>query len=252
MSRKTRFVAIVTVLAATAAPAHGVAAQGGQPLPRGSEPVTLDPADFTTRIDNPWWPMRPGSRWVYRGTDEEGTVSRSTVTATGQTKTIANGILATALRDRVTEDGELVEDALEWYAQDAAGNVWYLGEDVKDYEDGRLAGTESWEAGAGGAQPGVVMPGRPRVGTRFRENHIPGDPGDRFEILSRREQAETRLRHFDDVVLIKQTTPERRRSLEYSFHARGVGLVLSLEIAGGSDRLELVRYRAPTARPAAP
>jgi hypothetical protein len=188
--------------------------------------------------------MRPGSRWVYRATDGEGSRSRSVVTATGRTKTIANGILATALRDVVSEDGQVVEDAVEWYAQDRAGNVWYLGEDVTDYEDGRVTGTESWQAGVGGAQPGVVMPGRPRPGQRFRENHIPGDPGDRFEILSRREQAGVPFRHFDDVVLVKQTSPERDQALEYLFHARGAGLVLAIGIAGGSDRLELVRYRA--------
>ncbi len=243
MSTSRRFAAILAVVAASATGAQAHVAQGGSQLPRGSEPVTLDPADFGTRIDNPWWPMRTGSRWVYRSTDAEGTVSRSVVTATGRTKQVANGITATALRDVVREDGELVEVAVEWYAQDRAGNVWYVGEDVEDYEDGRLAGTDSWEAGAEGAQPGVVMPGRPWDGLRFRENHIPGDPGDRFEILSRDELAETPLRSFDDVVLIKQTTPERRTSLEYTFHARGVGLVMALEIADGSDRLVLMRYR---------
>jgi hypothetical protein len=247
MSTSRRCAAVLAVLAAAGAVtahARGTVARTAAGLPAGGEQVALDPADFTTRIDNPYWPMRTGSRWVYRATDQEGSRSRSVVTATGRTKVMANGVRAAALRDAVSEEGELVEVAVEWYAQDGAGNVWYLGEDVEEYEGGRLVGTESWEAGAGGARPGVVMPGRPRRGLRFRENHIPGNPGDRFEILSVREQAGTAFRHFDRALLIKQTTPERRTALEYVFHAPGVGLVLTLEIAGGSDRLELVRYRA--------
>src|ERR671923_3016680 len=60
-------------------------------LPRGSEPANLDPAEFTTKIDNPYWPMAPGSRWVYRETDTTGTRERAVVEVTRQTKTIANG-----------------------------------------------------------------------------------------------------------------------------------------------------------------
>ena len=89
---------VVVALAVT-----GVASAGGSGLPRGSEPVKLDPADFTTRIDNPYWPMRPGNRWVYRETDSEGTRQRVVVTVTRRTKLIANGVTARVVRDVVTE-----------------------------------------------------------------------------------------------------------------------------------------------------
>jgi hypothetical protein len=216
---------------------------GGQAgrLPCGNESVKLNPADFTTRIDNPHFPIRPGTRWSYRGVDNEGTRSTSTVTVHTRTKEIA-GITATALRDRNTEDGELVEDALEWYAQDRAGNVWYLGEEVKEYEGGKLTGRGSSVVRAGGAQPGIAVPANPTAGMCFRRSYEAGENEDRLTVLSVREQVEVPFRHFPTVLMIKQTTPLEPKALEYSYHARGVGLVLTLAVSGGTDRVELVGH----------
>ncbi len=127
-------------------------------LPQGSQPVTLDPAEFSADIDHPYWPMTPGARWVYRETDGEGGEQRVVVTVTDQTRTVA-GIEARVVHDVVTEDGELVEDTYDWYAQDDQGNVWYLGEDTKEYENGEVTTTAgSWEAGVDGAQAGILLP----------------------------------------------------------------------------------------------
>ncbi|KKK71607.1 hypothetical protein LCGC14_2912210 [marine sediment metagenome] len=79
--------------------------------------------------------MKAGSRWVYSETDTEGAEQRVVVTVTRRTKKIANGVEARVVHDEVTEDGALVEDTFDWYAQDSAGNIWYLGEDTKEYED---------------------------------------------------------------------------------------------------------------------
>ena len=93
-------------------------------LPRGDEHVALDPADFSTRITNPYWPLSPGSRWVYREIDGRGEVHRVEVTVTSRTKTI-DGVEARVVHDLVTTpDGEKVEDTLDWYAQDSKGNLW--------------------------------------------------------------------------------------------------------------------------------
>jgi hypothetical protein len=214
-------------------------------LPRGSEKVNLDPATFTTRIDNPWWPIRPGSRWVYRETDPEGTRQRVVVTVSRQTKRIANGVTARVVRDVVTEDGEPVEVTEDWYAQDACGNLWYLGEDTREYENGKISSREgSWEAGVDGAQPGVIMPAKPRPSMRYRQEHYAGHAEDRASILSRAEQVEVPYGFFGKgrVVMTRDVNPLEPKVLEYKFYARGIGPVLAVSVSGGSDREDLVRY----------
>ncbi|HJW76583.1 MAG TPA: hypothetical protein VJ787_13115, partial [Thermoleophilia bacterium] len=129
--------------------------------------MSLDPDHFTSTIDHPYWPMTPGSRWVYRETDAEGTAQRVVVTVTDQTKDIM-GIQARVVHDVVSEDGQIVEDTYDWYAQDEEGNLWYLGEDTKEYEDGKVASTAgSWEAGVDGAQAGILLPANPKAGMTY-------------------------------------------------------------------------------------
>ena len=237
MSTRKKLAPVVGVLAAVAA--FGAAADA-------SEPVHLNPAGFTTRIDNPYWPMRAGSRWVYRETDPEGTKQRVVVTVTHRTKRIANGITARVIHDVVTERGQKVEVTDDWYAQDRAGNVWYLGEHTTEYEHGKPTTTEgSFEAGVDGAQPGVIMPARPRVGLTYRQEYYKGHAEDRARVLSMREQVEVPFGHFGPgrVLMTKDLNPLKPRALEYKFYARGVGPVLSIGVSGGSDREELVRYR---------
>jgi ABC-type transport system substrate-binding protein len=108
-------------------------------LPTGADPVNLDPADFTADITHPYWPMKPGTRWTYRDVDEKGEVQTVVVVATTETKKLANGVTARVVRDTVRSDGELVEDTFDWYAQDSAGNVWYMGEDTAEFENGKIA-----------------------------------------------------------------------------------------------------------------
>ncbi|MBA3430008.1 MAG: hypothetical protein H0U16_00815, partial [Actinobacteria bacterium] len=98
----------------------------------------MDPADFTTHIDNPYWPMVPGTRWIYREIDEAGKKLKVVVIVTHETKKIANGITARVVRDTVTENGEIIEDTFDWYAQDSDGNVWYMGEDTAEFENGKI------------------------------------------------------------------------------------------------------------------
>jgi hypothetical protein len=214
------------------------------PLPRGSQAVKLDPADFTARIDNPYWPMKPGSRWVYRERDTDGNEQRVVVTVTRKTKRIM-GIEARVVHDVVTEDGRLKEDTYDWYAQDRQGNVWYLGEDTKEYEDGKISSTEgSWEAGVDGAQPGVIVPAHPRVGLVYREEYYEGEAEDAAQILSLDERVTVPYGSFVHVVMTKNYTPLEPSVLEHKFYARGVGPVLSISVSGGSDREELERFSA--------
>jgi hypothetical protein len=235
-----------TAMAATVATlvACTVALASGAKLPTGNERVKLDPSDFTTRIDNPYWPMRPGARWEYRETDSTGARQRVVVTVTHRVKRIANGVVARVVHDRLTEDGTVVEDTYDWYAQDKAGNIWYLGERTKEFENGAVVSTEgSFEGGVDGAQAGVIMPAHPRVGLAYRQEYYPGHAADRARVVSLHEQAEVPLGHYRDVLMTREVNPLEPKALEFKFYARGVGPVLAVSVSGGSDREELVRYR---------
>ena len=238
MRTATRTLA-AAALAAAALPATAAAA-----LPRGDDHVVLDPAHFSTRITNPWWPMRPGSRWVYRETDANGGRQRDVVTVTHRTRQIANGVTARVVRDVATEDGELVESTEDFYAQDRRGNVWYLGEVTAEYENGRVVSREgSFEAGVGGAEAGVIMPAHPRPGLRYRQEYFKGHAEDRARVVGLHEQAGVPYGHFRHVLMTREDNPLEPRALEFKFYARGVGPVLAVSVSGGSDREELVRFR---------
>lgn len=212
-------------------------------LPQGSETVKLDPADFTTAIDNPYWPMRPGNRWVYRETDAQGANQRVEVTVTRRTRRIANGIEARVVHDVATEDGEPVEVTDDWYAQDSKGNVWYLGEHTTEYENGKPKTTEgSFEAGVDGAQPGVVVPASPEPGMAYRQEYYAGHAEDSAVVLGVHEQAQVPAGIFKDALMTKDLNPLEPKLVELKFYARGVGPVLEIAVSGGSDRAELIRH----------
>jgi hypothetical protein len=215
-------------------------AGSGTQLPQGDEAVDIDPADFTTEIDHPYWPMTPGTRWVYEETDAEGTTQQVEVTVTDETRTIM-GVDARVVHDVVTEDGQTIEDTFDWYAQDSDGNVWYLGEDTKEFENGEVVSTAgSWEAGMDGAQPGIVMPADPRDGMAYRQEYYPGEAEDNGEVLSVEEFVEVPFGSFQDVVMTKDTTPLEPDVLEYKFYAPGVGPVLTVQVSGGFGLESLV------------
>jgi len=205
-------------------------------LPQGTETVELDAGDFTTVIDNPWWPMAPGSRWVYREGEQ-----RVEVTVTPLTKRIL-GIDARIVHDVVTEQGDVVEDTYDWYAQDDEGNVWYLGEDTKEYEAGAVSSEGSWQAGVDGAQAGILLPGEPKVGLAYRQEHYIGHAEDRARVLSLDERASVPYGSFDELLMTEETTPLDPGLVERKLYARELGPVLGLTVKGGSDREELLRF----------
>ena len=223
--------ALVVVLAA------GCGSDESRSLPKGAEEVKLDPEDFTTNIDNVYWTMRPGSSWVYR----EGR-ARVEVTVTDQTKEIV-GIEARVVHDVLTEDGELKEDTFDWYAQDESGNIWYLGESTKEFEDGKVSTEGSWEAGVDGAQPGVLLPGKPKVGLSYRQEYYRGQAEDAAEVLSVDARARVPVGSFQQLLQTKEYTPLEPNVVEHKFYAKGVGPILAVTVSGGSGREELVRRR---------
>ena len=158
-------------------PAGGVATTAPETpsLPVDGKPVPTDTSEFTTEIDNPYWPMEPGSQRVFRETDAEGAVSRVVVTVLDKTKVIANGVEARIVHDQVTEGDQITEDTYDWYAQDFDGNLRYFGEDTTEYENEKPKTKEgSWEAGVDGALPGIIMPASRQVRMTYREEHYKG------------------------------------------------------------------------------
>jgi hypothetical protein len=220
----------------------GKGSGSAQGLPQGADPVNLDPKTFTTRIDNPYWPMDPGTRWTYRETDQEGARMEVVVTVSDQTERIANGVTARIVRDTVTEDGEIVEDTFDWYAQDKGGNIWYLGENTAEFEKGKLVTKEgSFEAGVDGALPGIIMPSDPKDGMQYRQEYYKGKAEDNGEVLSTDEMAQSPFGHFDNALLTKDTISIEPNVLEYKLYAKGIGPVLTLGVSGGpGSREELI------------
>lgn len=211
-------------------------------LPQGDQPYPLDPADFVDEIDNPYWPMKPGSTWVYNEIDEEGTELQVEVTVTSDTKEIA-GITATVVHDVVTEDGEVVEDTLDWYAQDVDGNIWYLGEETAEYEDGEVVSTAgSWEHGVDGALAGILIPANPEIGLAYRQEYYAREAEDEGEILSLNESVEVPYGSFEGCLQTEDTTPLEPDVLEHKYYCMGVGPVLAVDVGGGGAREELTSY----------
>jgi hypothetical protein len=234
------------LVAAVLAGCGGDRAASAQPtppgqLPQGSETVRLDPANFTTNIDNPYLPMTPGSRWMYSDV-ERGVRHRVVMTVTSQTKVIA-GVRARVVHDVESQGSEIVENTFDWFAQDRAGNVWYLGEATRSYANGRPRYSKgSWEAGKNGAQAGIIMPAKPRPGLQYRQEYRKGVAEDAAAVLSVDEQAQAPKGHYDNALLTKEFTPVEPRDLEYKLYAKGVGLVLALGVSGDASRQELLRY----------
>jgi hypothetical protein len=211
------------------------------PLPTGSQTVTLDPADFSADVDHPYWPMAPGSRWVY---EEDGL--QVEVTVTDRTRTV-DGIEARVVHDVVSEKGQVVEDTFDWYARDRDGNVWYLGEDTTEFEDGKPVSKEgSWEAGVDGAQAGILLPAHPEPGQQYRQEYYEGKAEDRARVLSLDERVSVPYGDFATALMTEDTTPLEPGVVERKYYVRDVGPVLAVSLSDGA-REELVSFetRAP-------
>jgi hypothetical protein len=221
----------------------GTATAAATSLPEGSKPFKMNPADFTTEIDHPYWPMKPGSRWIFRETDAEGSVSRVVVTVLDKTKTIM-GIEARIIHDQVSEKGEVKEDTFDWYAQDGVGNLWYLGEDTTEYENGKPKTREgSWEAGVDGALAGIILPAHPQVGMTYREEYYKGHAEDGAQIQGVDALAKVPYGRFEHGIQTRNFSGIEPNVIEEKIYAKGVGVVLEITVSGGSDRTELVSYR---------
>jgi len=198
----------------------------------------IDPENFVDTVDNPYFPLTPGTRYTYIAETEDGTETTETFVSY-DTKEIL-GVTCIVVEDRVYLDDELIEETFDWYAQDVDGNVWYMGEDSAEYEDGEIVSTAgSWEAGVDGAQPGIIMKAEPRVGDSYRQEYYAGEAEDMGAVVALDQSVSVPYGDFDDCLQTLDWSALDLDVMEYKYYTPGVGLVLET-LEDGSEPVQLV------------
>lgn len=222
-----------------------VAACSGKAVPPATPEIynpSIDPGNFGTVIDNPYFPLTPGTTFVYEGTTANGK-EHVEVVVTAQTK-VSMGVTCVVVKDTVSVDGAVTEDTLDWYAQDKQGNVWYFGEDTKEYVDGKVSSTAgTWEAGVDGALPGIIMQAKPAEGDTYRQEFYKGQAEDMASVLSLSGSATTPYGSFSNMLVMNEWSAlDNPPVYEHKYYAKGVGFVLVEEVESG-NKVQLIEIR---------
>ena len=232
----------LVVVAGCGAPSGGGEAKGRTEIAQKAYEPRIESADFTSRIDNKYFPLKPGTTFVYKG-EFHGTAERDVMAVTDDTKRVM-GVECLVASDRVTEGGELVEQTYDWYAQDKEGNVWYFGEDVTEYKNGKVTGHEgSWESGVDGARPGIAMKADPRVGQTYRQEYSKGVAEDKARVVSLNGSVEVPYGKYDRVLVTEEFTPLEPGVVERQYYVAGVGDIVEATVKGQPERIELANVK---------
>ncbi len=208
---------------------------------------SYDPARYTTRVDNPWFPLRPGTTYVYRGQETgESTTDRFTVTP--RTKRI-DGVRCRLIKDRLYQHGRLVETTRDYYTQDEDGNVWYFGEDTAELnKKGHVVSREgSWRTGRKGARAGIFMKAYPQVGHAFPQEHYKGHAEDNYQVLTLKAHVQVPYGSFGknklrrSVEVTKEWSPLEPTVREHKIYVWGIGQVKSKIVKGPREYSALVK-----------
>jgi hypothetical protein len=203
-------------------------------------PPDVDPANFVPgqTIDNPYFPHPVGRLFVYEGVTE-GVATHDEVCVTSQTRPPIEGVEVVVVHHRSFEDGVLVENTFDWFAQDVGGNVWYFGEDTTEFPSGSTEG--SWEGGVDDADSGFIMLADPQQGDRYYQEFARNVAEDQAKVLSLDESLCLESGQcYDDVLLTKETSRLDPGVLEYKYYAPNVGFVRGTIVKGGDESTELV------------
>lgn len=203
--------------------------------------VDVDTTNFVTGImGNRFFPLISGRTMVYEGEDEDGATIRVEEEVTGDTKIIL-GVTCAVVNAREYEEGDLIENTFDWYAQDQEGNIWYFGEDSREIEDGEVVSQQgSWEAGVDGAQPGIIMFANPLPGVWYRQEFSEGVAEDVAQVLSLNEQVDVPYDSFENCLQTAEWNPLEPGIVEHKFYAPEIGLVRAEAVEGESGFEELV------------
>lgn len=200
---------------------------GGEPY----DPV-IDPENFVDTIDNPYFPLKAGTAFIYEGRSAEGLVHDEFFVTHKKVEIL--GVTTVEIHDTVTTNGELTEDTVDWFAQDKEGNVWYFGENTMELIGGRpstLAG--SFTAGVDGAKPGIVMEGHPAIGDFYRQEFALGEAEDFAEVTSLSATVTVPAGRYTHCLRTRETTPLEPDLKEVKWYAPGVGNVLTKDLSTG-------------------
>ncbi len=231
---------------ATAAATTPAGLQKPGPIMSGAGPgwpATLSPSDFVARVDNPWFPLKPGSVWHYTGLKDRAKTS-DVVKVTDKTKTIL-GVNTTVVHDVVRVHGRPEETTNDFYAQDRHGNVWYFGEATKTLDkQGNTVSTEgSFQAGVNGARAGVLVSGHPKVGQVARQEFLKGQAEDHFKVLDLNARVLVPFVSSNHALRTKEWTPLEPNVLDNKYYVRGIGTVREIAVKGPVERLRLVSFK---------
>jgi hypothetical protein len=208
--------------------------------PARYDPV-IDPSNFVAHVDNPYFPLTPGTTFVYEGQTTQG-FEHDEFAVTHRTRVIL-GVRCVEVHDTVKTDGKLTEDTLDWFAQDREGNVWYFGENTHELEDGLITTIDgTFMAGVNGDKPGIIMKAHPAIGDFYRQEFSLNNAEDFAETRSLTQTVQVPAGTFHNCLKSKETTPLETDLLEYKYYAPGVGNVLTVDARTG-EREELVRIR---------
>ena len=211
----------------------------------GSTGPTFVASSFVSRVDNPWFPLVPGTVYVYTGV-KDGKPSRDVFTVSHTKRRIA-GVEATEVKDELYIEGRIEERTTDWYAQDRAGNVWYLGESTAELDKfGHVTNREgTWLTGREGAVPGIYMPAHPVVGQSGRQEFLKGHAEDHFRVVSLAASVTSPYVTTTHALLTEEWTPLEPGVLDHKLYVRGVGTVREETVKGGVERNVLVSLRRP-------
>jgi hypothetical protein len=228
-----------TPIVLLAAVGLAVAAHNPAPVTTPYNP-DIDPADFGGPIDNPYLPLKPGTVFRYTGVGDDGTTRELNIVRVTRHKKRIMGIDATVVLDKVWSGGKPEERTFDWYAQDDAGNVWYMGEDSYDWEHGHWVRNDgSWTAGVGNGKPGVIMLAHPRRGDAYRQEYSPGHAVDQAKVLGPGGRVPTPFRTFARTLLTREFSTIDRQ-YEKKWYARGIGVIQEDAVTKSREHSELV------------
>jgi len=200
----------------------------------------IDPANFQSKIDNPYFPLVPGMVLTY-SEKGGGETKENIVTVTRETKTIM-GVKCVVVHDVVKDKGKLVEDTYDWYAQDKQGTVWYFGEATKEFKAGGAIETKgSWQAGVNG-QPGIMMPGDPKPGNPYRQEYSPNNAEDMGQVAALNESVTVPAGTYAGCVKTKDWSM-LESGHEFKWYAKGIGIVQAK--ASDGELSQLVSIEKP-------